>query len=126
MKKLFRNTLVPPPRAAITRSSIEPVAERYPTRERQEVTLHLTAPKANTVQVAGDFNEWNPEANPLNSGEAGDWSTKLSLRAGEYQYRFVVDGIWTEDPGASTNIENPFGSRNSLLRVALADRVDQL
>ncbi|HEY4301821.1 MAG TPA: isoamylase early set domain-containing protein [Candidatus Didemnitutus sp.] len=126
MKRSFRNTLIPPPRATITRSSVEPIAERYPARERQQVTLHFSAPDARTVQVAGDFNEWRPEANPLAARETGDWVAELSLGAGEYQYRFVVDGIWTEDPSASTSVENPFGSRNSLLRIAVDDRVDQL
>ncbi|HVU16658.1 MAG TPA: isoamylase early set domain-containing protein [Candidatus Didemnitutus sp.] len=102
------------------------MAERFPARETREVPLHFFAPGAGSVQVAGDFNEWRPESNPLHAGEAGDWSATLQLRAGEYQYRYVVDGIWREDPDAHESVENPFGSRNSLLRVAIDARSDQL
>jgi len=79
------------------------------------VTLY---PRASNVQVAGDFNNWQPEKNLLEKvGESGVWQTKIKLPAGKYRYRLVVDGQWQQDP-YNGNIEpNPFGGFNSVLEV---------
>jgi hypothetical protein len=42
------------------------------------------------------------------------------LRAGEYEYRFVVDGRWIEDQEADQRAVNPHVGFNSVLRVPLA------
>jgi len=106
--------------------SIQPISERFPTLEEQEVTLTLYAPGAKDVQVAGTFNSWRPDANPLENKGSEGWTTHLMLRSGQYEYRFVVDGVWTNDPQATQSATNPYGELNSILRVALDDRVDQL
>jgi hypothetical protein len=74
----------------------------------------LHAPQAKSVQVAGTFNHWNPGATPLSKRNDGSWQSEISLGPGTYQYKFIVDGVWQEDPLASDSIENPFGSRNSI------------
>ncbi len=94
--------------------------------EEQEVVLTFYAPEANEVQVAGAFNDWRPEANPLEHTGSGEWATRLTLKSGQYEYRFVVDGVWTDDPRASQGSTNPFGGLNSVLKVGLDDRTDLL
>jgi hypothetical protein len=84
----------------------------------RKVWFRLSAPAANRVCVAGTFNEWNPTATPLVKGKEGEWRADQELVPGEYEYRFVVDGTWQEDPDAKRAIPNPFGSRNSILHVA--------
>ncbi len=79
------------------------------------VTLY---PRADSVQVAGDFNNWQPEKTPMQSvGNSGVWQTKLSLPAGRYHYRLVVDGQWQQDPYNELTELNPFGEFNSVIEV---------
>ncbi len=79
------------------------------------VTLY---PHAKTVQLAGDFNNWQPQNNPLEKvGQGGVWQTKLKLPAGKYRYRLVVDGQWQQDPYNEWTEPNPFGDFNSVVEV---------
>ena len=105
---------------------LEPISERFPALEEQEVVLTFYAPEAKTVHVAGTFNDWSPDANPMASIGSEGWSAHLLLKSGQYEYRFVVDGIWTEDPQATQSTTNSYGGRNSVLKVGLDDRTDLL
>ena len=105
---------------------IQPVSERFPALEEQEIILTFYAPEAREVKVAGNFNGWRPEATPLKNTGAGEWIVRLRLRSGQYEYRFVVDGRWSEDPRASQRVANPYGSFNSVLMVPLEVRTSIL
>ena len=105
---------------------VEPISKRFPALEEQEVLLELSAPTAKTVQVAGTFNDWRPEANPMEHTGSGEWEVRLKLRAGQYEYRFVVDGVWQADPEATRSAPNPYGGVNSVLLLGLDDRTDLL
>lgn len=83
------------------------------------VEFRLIAPQASKVFLAGVFNNWDPESLPLAKKSDGAWSHTMRLPRGSYEYRFVVDGIWQEDPLAFDSAPNPYGSRNSLKRVSL-------
>jgi chromosome partitioning protein len=79
------------------------------------VTLY---PRANTVQIAGDFNNWQPARNPMQRvGDSGIWQTELKLPQGKYRYRLVVDGQWQQDPYNERTEVNPFGEYNSVIEV---------
>lgn len=79
------------------------------------VTLY---PRAHSVQIAGDFNNWQPAKTPLQKvGNSGVWQTKIKLPAGKYRYRLVVDGQWQQDPYNETTESNPFGGFNSVVEV---------
>ena len=57
-------------------------------------TIREWLPAAKAVSLVGDFNEWNGDAHPLESGEHGVWSATLpsaSLRHGE-RYKLRVTG----------------------------------
>lgn len=66
------------------------------------VTFRFKPPvTARTVGVAGDFNQWNLQGNPMQDEDGdGIWETRLQLRTDrEYQYKFVIDDvIWLADP----------------------------
>jgi chromosome partitioning protein len=75
-------------------------------------------PRASTVQIAGDFNNWQPTKTPMKRvGDSGIWQTKLKLPQGKYRYRLVVDGQWQQDPYNELTEVNPFGEYNSVLEV---------
>merc|ERR1711902_317075 len=45
-----------------------------------------------SVLVAGDFNNWQPEQ--MMQGENGIWTIKKKLQAGKCYLKFIVDGKW--------------------------------
>lgn len=73
---------------------------------------------AQRVCVVGDFNQWDPEAGRMCKYGDGTFRVKVSLKPGEYQYKFVVDDVWVNDPQAETQAENPYGTLNSVVHVA--------
>jgi hypothetical protein len=107
-------------------ATIQPTADRFPALEPQEGVLTYYDPTAKVVEVAGDFNGWHPEANPLAATGFGEWNVQLTLRPGQYEYRFWVDGAWADDPRARQSTPNPYGGHNALLKVGLDDRVEFL
>jgi 1,4-alpha-glucan branching enzyme len=82
------------------------------------VRFEFTHPTATTVCVAGTFNGWHPEGKPLHPVGDGRWLKETVLPPGTYEYRLVVDGEWMPDPRARESVPNPFGGRNSILKVA--------
>ena len=69
------------------------------------------------VSVAGEFNLWDPTATPMKKDAKGLWKTSIKLGPGEYQFRYVADGMnWFSD-GSTPRVPNIFGSENSLLKI---------
>ena len=69
---------------------------------QEQITFKLTVlPNTNSVHLVGDFNDWSKTANPMSDPDGdGTWETTLTLKPGEYEYRFLVDDmIWIKDPG---------------------------
>ena len=95
-------------------------SQTTPPRHRKTLRVHLEFidPMAESVCIAGTFNDWRPEATLMVHLGAGRWVKDLSLPPGTYEYRLVVDGEWKPDPQASEKITNSFGGCNSLLKVA--------
>ena len=93
---------------------------RPPVQDHVEVHLFLEAPGAEHVAVAGDWNGWRTDAQPLLDVDGdGVWEIRLSVPRGrEYQYQFVVDGQqWVHDPRASFQIDDGYGGMNSVLDI---------
>ena len=82
------------------------------------VRFEITLPTAATVCVAGTFNDWQPEAKTLHPSGGGRWLKDTVLPPGTYEYCLVVDGCWMPDPAAPETVPNPFGGRNSVLKVS--------
>jgi 1,4-alpha-glucan branching enzyme len=82
------------------------------------VRLVIMQPGATSVQVAGDFNGWNPARTSLEQISDGAWAVTIPLKPGRYAYMFVVDGKqWVADPFAAEQKDDGFGSRNAVLEV---------
>ncbi len=47
----------------------------------------------------------------------GKWIKRLVLPPGRYEYRFVVDGQWLDDPAAKETVPNPLRGVNAVLVV---------
>ncbi len=82
------------------------------------VTFVTLYPRAKSVQIAGDFNDWQPTKLNLDKvGESGVWQAAVKLPPGRYRYRLVVDGQWQQDPYNEITEVNPFGGYNSIVEV---------
>ncbi len=82
------------------------------------VRFEFSHPTASTVCIAGTFNDWRPDAKPMHPLGCGRWLKETVLPPGDYEYCLVVDGQWMPDPLAKETVPNPFGGRNSILKVA--------
>jgi 1,4-alpha-glucan branching enzyme len=94
-------------------------AQNEPSEARAKAgtTFRLEAPRATQVCIAGCFNKWDPTANPLERDGGGTWRCALAIEPGEYEYRFVVDGVWWDDPANVSRRWNDFGTQNCVLMV---------
>jgi len=95
------------------------LSDYYDASQINDAVVFVTLyPRATNVQIAGDFNNWQPAKTPMQKvGETGVWQTKLKLPTGRYRYRLVVDGQWQQDPYNEQTEVNPFGDFNSVLEV---------
>lgn len=95
------------------------LANFYGVRQIDDAVMFVSLyPRAESVQIAGDFNNWQPGKLQMEkiSGK-GAWQIKLPLGKGKYRYRLVVDGQWQQDPYNEVTEMNPFGECNSILEV---------
>lgn len=125
-----------PPAPALSRPPVEPVGP-LPSSVAVEPTRHgmwdvtftyVPAPTEaiQTLVLAGTFNSWNVAANRMSlAGGSGAWSTTVRLGPGEYQYKFVRDGQWIQDPQNDRSAPDNFGGHNSVLRLGRAERPDR-
>ncbi|OFX56253.1 MAG: glycoside hydrolase [Bacteroidetes bacterium GWA2_30_7] len=73
---------------------------------------------AKSVQLLGDFNNWEENKTNLNKVKDGDYMTKVVLDVGkEYQFRYLIDGtMWHNDSEADKIVPSNLGfSENSVL-----------
>ena len=82
----------------------------------RHVVMKAPFGRARRVAVAGSFNSWCRV--PLVRTGEGVWEKTLRLPPGEYEYAFVVDGVWHPDPGSSQAAPRPGGQVASTLVVA--------
>ena len=74
---------------------------------------------AREVELAGDFNGWNPSGARLVKSSDGVWRASVAgLLPGRYRYKLVVDGArWVDDPANGLKEPDEFGGFNSVLNV---------
>jgi 1,4-alpha-glucan branching enzyme len=64
------------------------------------ISFQCKAPLARSVCLVGDFNGWNPAAQPMERQSDGSWILQFSLSDGHHHYLFLVDGAAMLDPKA--------------------------
>jgi len=109
---------VPEPEALEERTEAK-LSEYYGVSQIKDAVVFVTLyPRAESVQIAGDFNNWQPEQALMNKvGDTGVWQTEMKLDPGRYRYRLVVDGQWQQDPYNELTELNPFGGFNSVIEI---------
>ena len=94
----------------------EPKGSKTPIK-RKRVTVTFEAPHAEGVSLLGDFNQWNEKKHPMKKGQQGMWEKIIVVPRGRYEYRFMVDGQWHNDPANHRVCANAFGGTNNILEV---------
>ena len=84
---------------------------------KQGVKFFYEAPNAGQVSVAGEFNDWNTSAHIMKMNDDGVWEIVIPLDNGAYMYKFVVDGNWYADPDNPKQLDDGYGSFNSVIKV---------
>jgi hypothetical protein len=72
--------------------------------------------EAKQVILAGSFNNWDEHAVKMERTPDG-WELRAELPPGRYEYKFIVDGVWIDDPANKDRVTNEHGTRNSVLLV---------
>ena len=93
------------------------VKKSDPKPKRRKITFSLTSPDAKEVILMGDFNQWNPKVHPMKKNKTGVWEKEASPFPGTYEYRFIVDGQWENDPNNAQTRTNQFGTKNNFIVV---------
>jgi 1,4-alpha-glucan branching enzyme len=84
------------------------------------VTFKLPAEvEAQTVNLCGEFNNWDTSSHPMKQLKDGSFSLTISLEPGqEYRYRYLTDDKrWENDWKADAYLPNQFGSEDSIVRL---------
>ena len=50
--------------------------------------------KANKVEIAGNFNGWKPDTEPIYHFEGTNYEVTLASPEGVYEYKYLIDGKW--------------------------------
>lgn len=74
--------------------------------------------EAQRVNVAGEFNDWSPNATPMQF-RSGLWRAIVALEPDrDYRYRFLVNGEqWVDDPFTNSRVPNGFGGNDCVVHA---------
>lgn len=93
------------------------MAKKKTLTKGERVKFTLNAAGAKDVKLVGDFNNWDDKKTPLLKDKKREWGVELLLKPGRYEYKFVVDGNWINDPDNSCMVWNAFGTENSVVEI---------
>jgi 1,4-alpha-glucan branching enzyme len=88
------------------------------TKGRKKGTVRFVLVPSNgasRVEVAGDFNAWQPEA--MRKQKNGAFVRIVPIEAPSAEYKFVVDGEWRTDPDNPEWALSDLGTINSVAHV---------
>ena len=86
--------------------------------KKRRVSFSVDASTANEVSLGGDFNDWDTHAHVMRKDSNGVWKKILMLPPARYEYKFLVDGQWRNDPNNDQTCPNCFGTLNNVLIVS--------
>jgi len=75
----------------------------------------MWANPASEVLLVGSFDGWTSQRKLERTSERGMFTLNLRLYPGRYEIKFIVDGVWKNDPLRPTVYNN--GHENNLLVV---------
>jgi 5'-AMP-activated protein kinase regulatory beta subunit len=85
--------------------------------KRHKITFSFESSDAKEVILMGDFNNWNPKKHPMKKDNNGKWTKAVLLLPGQYEYKFLVDGKWKQDPQNDRIRPNRFGTYNNVFNL---------
>lgn len=98
----------------IPRSVAPPLVYTAESLRERGITLEVQG--ADRVEIAGDFNGWDPQ--PLRRAADGSWIVPASLEPGVYRFNLRVDGErWTVPEGVP-EVDDGFGDTVGLLIIS--------
>lgn len=93
----------PVTKAAAPKKAPEKKATSPKKVSTKEVVVKVFSPESTIVELAGEFNNWNPSKGKMKREADGHWVIKLKLNPGTYQYKVVFDGTsWELDQQAES------------------------
>ena len=87
-------------------------------RDKDKIKVTFVLPDGSPkASVVGDFNDWDPEANPLIRRSNHTYSTSVELdEGGRYEFRYRLEnGEWWNEDDADEQMSNEFGDMNSVI-----------
>ena len=101
-----------------TPSVVRPVVATFDVKRNRDgtVRIRVRAPGAGSVELVGDFTDWDPLALERTIGDT--WQIILPLASGTHRLNIRVDGgEWGVPPGVGT-AQDEFGGVVGLLLIA--------
>ena len=103
----------------VAKKTTKPAAKKAAKVVKKAVTFTVHADKGKAVYLAGCFNNWSTTAKKMAyKAKSGVYAATVQLAAGDYQYKFVIDGTWCADPENLDFVQNDHGTLNSVIVVA--------
>jgi 1,4-alpha-glucan branching enzyme len=87
------------------------------TINKKRLIFSLEAPKANEVFLMADFNKWDKKVHRMKKNNNGTWNKMVIIPPGRYEYKYLVDGEWWNDPNNQEVCHNQHGTMNSVITV---------
>lgn len=89
------------------------------TGETVWIRFMYTDNTADSVAVAGDFNQWDPiSLSPHYVNGETVWTGLVPVPRGEHEYQFLINGSqWVADPLAPVKRSDGFGAKNAVLNI---------
>ena len=95
-----------------------PISKQYlKSKPECKITFTVPAKQADKVELAGDFNDWQPTE--LKKFKNGNFKGQFNVPVdNEYQFRYKIDGQWENETEADAYKWNDFeGADNSVVTV---------
>ena len=81
-------------------------------------TFTYESSSAESVNLAGDFNDWDPASLPMQKLDRGTWVLRIHLAEGIYHYQFIVNhDIRVVPPHADAYASDGFGGKDGIVLV---------
>lgn len=85
--------------------------------KKRRLVFSLKAPLAKEVILMADFNKWDRKIHPMKQDKDGIWNKIVMIPSGRYEYKFLVDNEWWNDPNNPETCYNMHGTLNSVINV---------
>jgi len=92
-------------------------SSKVQTNKRRRISFVFESPGSQKVSLVGSFNDWDENRHAMKNDGKGVWTKSVMLGAGIYEYKFVADDHWEQDPTNPRQTPNPFGTLNNVIEV---------